>query len=113
MGHLHLDAGLDIKGTFDNGFILAGKTHSNNGDVAGNHSTSNPDYWVVKIDSSGLIEWQKCLGSIYNEQSTSIEQTTDSGYIVTGITSASVNNGDVIKSISWPLQESLPDCHSI
>lgn len=53
--------------TDDNGYMLIGSTHSNNGDVSGNHSPppySNSDVWVVKTDSVGEPVWQHCFGSV-------------------------------------------------
>ncbi len=76
--------------TSDSGFILLGTTLSNNGDVNGYHG--GYDIWIVKINSSGTIEWQRCLGGNGNEVANSIIQTPDSGFLVTGTTSS--NNGD-------------------
>jgi hypothetical protein len=83
-----------IEQTTDGGFIVAGYSFSNNGDVSGHHgSIDYYDYWVVKLNSEGNIEWQKSLGGSASEYAYSIEQTTDGGYIVAG--SSSSNNGDV------------------
>src|SRR5437016_333214 len=49
-----------IQQTADSGYIVAGYTISNNGDVSGNHG--NYDFWVVKLNKSHNIVWQKCLG---------------------------------------------------
>lgn len=38
----------DIQVTADGGFIMAGQSKSNNGDVSGNHGTY--DFWIVKLD---------------------------------------------------------------
>lgn len=91
-----------IKPTADGGFVFAGRTSSNDGDVSGNHSwdgVSNffaPDLWVVKIDSLGTIQWQKCFGSWGNEEAVAIEQTNDGGYIIAGNTDTPPNQeGDV------------------
>ena len=78
------DFGQSIQQTTDGGYILAGKTTSNNSDVSGNHGAS--DIWVVKLSSLGVIEWQKCLGGSGGEVGNSIQQTTDGGYILTGHT---------------------------
>jgi len=51
---------VDVHQTTDSGFIVATQTSSNNGDVSGNHGSY--DFWVVKLNSSGEIQWQKCLG---------------------------------------------------
>lgn len=73
------------------GYILAGYTYSNNGDVFGNHGDA--DAWIVKIDNNGTIQWQKTLGGSNEEIARSIQLTPDGGYIVAG--SAKSNNGDV------------------
>jgi hypothetical protein len=77
--------------TSDNGFVMCGGTLSNNGDVSGNHGSS--DYWVVKTDASGNIQWKKCYGSTGYDKANDIKQTADGGYIVVGFTDG--NNGDV------------------
>ncbi len=81
----------DIKQTNDGGYIVAGWTGSNDGDVSGNHGWV--DYWVVKLSSTGIIEWQKCYGGTGSDQGRSIQQTTDGGYIVAGFSYS--NDGDV------------------
>lgn len=81
-----------IQQTSDGGYIVAGLTYSNDGDVSGNHS-SFYDYWIVKLNSSGQIIWQKTLGGTSDDTASSIQQTSDDGYIVAGLTASS--NGDV------------------
>ena len=46
--------------TADGGFLLTGTTDSNDGDVTGYMGWT--DGWVVKIDASGIMQWQKCYG---------------------------------------------------
>ena len=76
----------------DGGYILAGSTGSNDGDVSGNHGGS--DVWVMKMDANGNLQWQKTFGGSDNENAISIVQTTDGGYFVLASTQ-SPNNGDV------------------
>jgi hypothetical protein len=88
------DWGQSIQQTTDSGYIIAGYSSSNDGDVTGHHGTTTThDYWVVKLNSTGTIEWQKSLGGTYNDDASSIQQTTDGGYIVAGVSSS--NDGDV------------------
>ena len=91
-----------IKQTLDGGYIFAGATNSNDGDVSGNHGIYDSakkmygyyfDAWVVKLKSNGDMDWQKCYGSDSDDGASSIIQTSDSGYIFAGNTTA--NNGDV------------------
>jgi hypothetical protein len=80
-----------IKQTSDQGYVIIGYTRSNDGDVSGNHGQT--DIWVVKLSSLGVIQWQKCIGGSGDEQGYSIQQTSDEGYVFTGLTSS--NDGDV------------------
>ncbi len=81
--------------TTDGGYVFAGGTRSNDFDVSGNHDTSlyYNDIWVVKTDSIGNIQWQKCLGGTIGEVANSIIQTIDGGYVIAGYTNS--NDGDV------------------
>lgn len=81
----------NIKQTADGGYIVGGVSDSSNGDVTANNG--DLDSWVVKLDVNGNIEWQKNLGGSGLDESYSIQQTTDNGYIV-AISSVSTD-GDV------------------
>ncbi|MDN5355316.1 MAG: hypothetical protein PWQ43_258 [Rikenellaceae bacterium] len=91
LGGTDNDFANSIQQSSDGGFIVAGETKSNDGDVSGNHGVY--DYWVVKLNSSGDIEWQKCLGGTDYDYAYSIHQTSDGGFIVAGNTAS--NDGDV------------------
>ncbi|MDZ4794146.1 MAG: hypothetical protein SGI83_07695 [Bacteroidota bacterium] len=94
LGGSDTDITYSIQQTTDGGYIVAGESFSSaNGDVTGtNHGVQ--DYWIVKLDGSGNIIWNKLLGGSGNDITKSIVQTTDGGYIVAGY-SASPANGDV------------------
>ncbi len=85
------DDAYSISQTSDGGYIVAGRTLSNNGDVIGNHG--DYDSWVVKLDGNGTLIWQKTLGGTEEEEASSVQQTLDGGYIVAGFTKSI--NGDV------------------
>ena len=85
------DKGYSVATTPDGGYVLAGNTQSNNGDVSGNHGAS--DCWAVKLNSVGEIQWQKCLGGSADESGLSIRPTPDGGYALVGQSKS--NDGDV------------------
>lgn len=87
------DAGSSVKPTSDGGFIMCGKTLSNNGDVTFIHTTTAYDVWVVKTDSLGNIQWQKSYGGSLDDRGFDIIQTLDGGFAFTGETLSS--DGDV------------------
>jgi len=91
LGGNSYDEAYSIKQTTDGGYIVAGYTSSVNGDVIGNKG--NEDCWVVKLSSTGSIEWQKTFGGIKGDWARSIQQTTDGGYVLAGTTNS--NDGDV------------------
>jgi hypothetical protein len=86
------DFAASIQQTIDNGYILAGSTYSNDGDVIGNHGLE--DYWILKTDSTNSIVWKRSFGGTNNDAATSIIQTKDTGYIITGYSLS--NDGDVL-----------------
>lgn len=79
--------------TTDGGYIVAGYTGSSDGDLAGNAAPWYTDYWVVKLDASGNIAWQKTYGGTLYDYATAIRQTADGGYIVAGYSGS--KDGDV------------------
>jgi len=85
------DYARNVKQTHDKGYITAGWTFSDDGDVTGNHG--NSDCWIVKTDSFGLLQWEKCLGGTYNESAYAIQTVKNNGYIIIG--SSNSNDGDV------------------
>lgn len=46
------------------------------------------DYWVIKLDSKGKIQWQRNMGGQYNDVLESIIQTHDGGYLMGGYTNS-------------------------
>ncbi len=83
-----------VESTIDGGFIAAGSATSVDGDVSGNHGAM--DYWIVKLDLTGNIQWQKSLGGTKDDAARSVKQTEDGGYILAGYSYSS--DGDVIRS---------------
>lgn len=90
LGSLNTDSAYDIEQTSDGGYVFIGTVGNSNGDVIGNYGSQ---IWVVKLNSSGVITWQKTLGGTYEEIGYCIKQTSDGGYIIAG--SNNSNDGDV------------------
>ncbi len=94
LGGSTFDGASSIQQTNDGGYIVAGWSRSNDGDVTGHHgSTDSTDLWIVKLNSGGSIEWQKCFGGSAHDGASSIQQTSDGGYIIAA--SADSKDGDV------------------
>jgi len=81
-GGSNIDEEKKIVNCIDGGFALLGNTFSNDGDVSGNHG--DVDYWIIKVDSSGNLIWQKCFGGSYRDVSNDLVSAPDSGFLLTG-----------------------------
>ena len=81
-----------IKQTPDGGYVVAGFSNSVSGDITNSHG-NNMDYWILKLNSTGNIQWQKSIGGLSDDKAYDIDLTSDGGYIVTGDTSSS-SSGD-------------------
>lgn len=84
---------IDIKETDDHGFILAGTTMSDSSGDVSQVSRGLKDYWILKTDSLGNIEWEKRFGGNQTELLYCVIQTLDGGYVLGG-TSLSNASGD-------------------
>lgn len=91
----------DVKQTADGGFVIAGGSWSNDGDVTVNNG--NYDYWIIKIDENANLEWQKSFGGSDYDEALSILQTTNGGYIIAGVSYSSDGdvNGNLGNSDYW------------
>lgn len=85
------DMAQSIQQTSDSGYIVAGWSDSNDGDITGNHGGS--DFWIVKLSPAGIIQWQRSLGGSGGDYVYSVQQTADGGYIAAG--SSNSTDGDV------------------
>jgi hypothetical protein len=81
------DIAISVQQTSDGGYIVAGFTES--------FGAGGGDIFLIKTDANGNIIWAKTYGGIYTDSATSVQQTSDGGYIVAGATwSFGAGNGD-------------------
>jgi hypothetical protein len=71
--------------TIDGGYVLAGASLS--------FGQGGDDLWIIKLNSSGVVQWQRTYGGENDDIAHDIRQTSDGGYIVAGRTT-SFTGGD-------------------
>lgn len=92
-GH-HEDAMRNIIETDDGGYIVAGSTWSNDGDIIG--FKGGTDGWILKLDDIGNIEWNKCYGGSGMDRISSIIKLNNS-YLLTGHSDS--EDGDITNNL--------------
>ncbi len=86
------DRGFDIITTSDGGFALFGFSKSADIDVSQNAGAQ--DFWLIKITADGIISWKKNFGFIGADNGTALIQTSDDGYLITGVLDVTASNGE-------------------
>ncbi|MFZ8835359.1 MAG: T9SS type A sorting domain-containing protein [Candidatus Caldipriscus sp.] len=72
------DWAYSVQQTSDGGYIVAGFTRF--------FGTGYDDIFLIKTDASGNIQWDKTYGGTSGDYASSVQQTSDGGYIVAGVT---------------------------
>ncbi|MBN2543226.1 hypothetical protein JXI42_10210 [bacterium] len=73
--------------TYDGGYAVVGYTVS--------YGEGEDDLFLLKFSSAGLFEWSRVVGGISYEWGYSLIQTSDSGFIVGGVTKTGIPDFDV------------------
>jgi hypothetical protein len=84
-GGTDLDEVYSVQQTTDGGYIVAGET--------GFYGEEDGDVYLIKTNSLGDKTWTKTYGGTDDDWGNSVQQTTDGGYIVAGVTTSSGSGG--------------------
>ncbi len=77
------EAGQSIIQTMDGGYAILGYTNSTDGDLT-DKTMAVSDYWLLKLDAEGNVQWNKTYGGSKEDLGQSVIQTTDGGYAIVG-----------------------------
>lgn len=78
MGGGTYNRGSSLVETSDGGFAMAGCTRS--------YGAGLDDFWLIKTDAYGNIEWNQTYGGVNSEIASSLVKTSDGGYTIAGYT---------------------------
>jgi uncharacterized delta-60 repeat protein len=70
------DEAFDIEQTTDGNYIIVGRTVS--------FGSGATDVWLLKVNANGDTLWTRTFGGDRGDYGTSVQQTFDGGYIITG-----------------------------
>jgi hypothetical protein len=101
LGGSSSDEGVAIDQTSDGGFIISGyASSSNSGTLTGFYNNGGKDVWILKLNSSGMTEWQQLYGGSADDFASDILEDPD-GAILVASTSYSSNSGTLLGTFSY------------
>ena len=80
-----------IEQTTDGGYIMGGMSLSGATGNKSEPSRGGFDFWIVKIDGSGAMQWDKTFGGTDTDMLFTLTQSTDGGYLLGGLSGSGVN----------------------
>lgn len=86
MGGSSLDQAFCISRGIYREFMIAGSSHSNDGEVSHNYGMS--DIWLLKIDTNGKLRHSQVLGGNQNDWATSLITCQNGDYLLAGFTNS-------------------------
>src|SRR5690606_13464170 len=87
--------------TSDGGFIIGGYSYS---DISGDkteNSRGESDYWILKLDPAGNIEWQKTFGGDEYDNFGSLVITNDGGYLLAGSSHSPISGDRTVTRLGF------------
>jgi len=79
-----IDQATGVISTDDGAFMVVGSTYSNDGHFTGLKSTTDADYFLMRVRPDGGVDWTKVYGGGDDELATGITKTSDGGYVLVG-----------------------------
>ena len=79
-----IDQATGVISTDDGAFMVVGSTYSNDGHLTGLKSTTDADYFLMRVRPDGGVDWTKVYGGDDDELATGITKTSDGGYVLVG-----------------------------
>jgi hypothetical protein len=73
-----------VQQTIDTGYILGGNSDSNIWGEKSENSRGSYDYWVVKLNASGNLQWDRTIGGDKTDKCISVKETSGNSYVLGG-----------------------------
>ncbi len=87
-----------ISSTKDGGFIIGGNSFSGKGDSKSSEHYGDSDFWILKLDAFGAVEWERSYGGSGKEELVSIIETTKGDFLILGNSSSDSSGSLTVQS---------------
>jgi hypothetical protein len=91
--------------TNDGGFIAGGNSSSGATDSKSKSNKNGTDFWVVKLDKTGTVEWQETYNYGEKDVLTSIVENKDGTFLIGGYAQSEVGSGKLGAKSKTPLKK--------
>lgn len=113
------DEGFVLHQESNHDIVIAGRTFSPDGDVSNYHFTPGEDeghpwggdFWLIKMDSSGNLVWNKALGGDRTEEFFHFEAICNGSYLLSGDSYTADGSGDV--TLHSPCEGAITTCENL
>ncbi|HBB48707.1 MAG TPA: hypothetical protein DCZ44_03615 [Flavobacteriaceae bacterium] len=79
-----IDQATAVVASDDGAFMVVGSTYSNDGHFTGLKSSTDADYFLMRVRPDGAVDWTKVYGGPDDEIATGITKTSDGGFVLSG-----------------------------
>jgi hypothetical protein len=95
------EAAYTVKQAPDGGYIIGGTSDSGISGDKTEASYGEFDYWIIKLDATGTILWQKTIGGTKTDVLQDLQITTDGGFIAAGYSESGLNGNKTVASLGY------------
>lgn len=78
---------VQIKQVKGGGYLIAGTTNSSSNEDKKEDKFGGLDYWIIKTDKQGKVEWEQSFGGMYNDEPRTIVET-ENGFVIGGVSNS-------------------------
>ena len=91
IGGNNFDFAENMINTSDGGFLIVGESQSNISGDKTEDSKGDADFWIVKTNNLGVVQWEKTIGGSNEDYAASAVETNDGGFAIVGISNSNVS----------------------
>lgn len=92
IGGRYYDVLRSIYQTEDGGYILGGYSNSIASGEKSEKNLGEGDYWIVKLNPAGTIEWERTIGGDKDDELFALIPTEDNGFLLGGSSNSRISN---------------------